>query len=40
MIAGPVDADCDALNSAMGGLGTTERILSEIIVTGMISSTG
>jgi annexin A7/11 len=32
MIAGPTEADCDALNKAMVGLGTTERVLSEIIV--------
>ena len=33
MIAGPAEADCDALNKAMEGLGTTERVLSEIILT-------
>ena len=33
MIVGNAEADADALNAAMEGLGTTERILSEIIVT-------
>merc|ERR1712159_752898 len=33
MISGPTDADCDALNHAMVGIGTTERVLTEIIVT-------
>jgi len=32
MIAGATEADCDALNGAMVGLGTTERVLSEIII--------
>ena len=30
--SGSVDADCDALHAAMDGLGTTERVLTEIIV--------
>ena len=30
---GPVDADCDALSKAMVGLGTSERVLTEIIIT-------
>ena len=33
MIAGPIEAKCNALNEAMVGLGTNERVLSEIIVT-------
>jgi hypothetical protein len=33
MIAPPVEADSDALFAAMDGMGTTERVLTEIIVT-------
>ena len=33
MVASVADGDCDALNYAMVGVGTTERILTEIIVT-------
>ena len=33
MVAPPAEADCDALFGAMDGVGTTDRILSEIIVT-------
>lgn len=33
LVASPAEANCDALFKAMDGMGTTERILTEVIVT-------